>query len=97
MRRGQRGVGSVAAFSFSVPRTSLGFWLERLSARNLRFEREERFGDPVLAFSDPDGLRLELTFHTETEEAGVTPWAEGPVGPEHALRGFTASRCGKKA
>ena len=88
MRRGQRGVGSVAALSFSVPRTSLGFWLERLSARNERFEREERFGDPVFSFSDPDGLRLELTFHEEAEEANVTPWEEGPVPPEHALRGF---------
>ena len=89
MRRGQRGVGSVAAFSFSVPRTSLGFWLERLSARNLQFEREERFGDPVLAFDDSDGLRLELTFHTEAEEvADIIPWEEGPVSPEHALRGF---------
>ncbi len=88
MRRGQRGVGSVAAFSFSVPRTSLGFWLERLSARNLRFDREERFGDPVLAFDDPDGLRLELTFHEKAGEAGVTPWKENSVTPEHALRGF---------
>ena len=61
MRRGQRGVGGVAATTFSIRPASLGFWLERLSARNLRFSKEERFGEVVLAFDDPDGLRLEAT------------------------------------
>ena len=85
-RRGQRGVGGVAATAFSIPQTSLGFWLERLSVRNLRFNKEEHFGDPVLTFDDPDGLRLELVAHEGAD--AVTPWEEGPVPAEHAVRGF---------
>ncbi len=85
-RRGQRGVGQAATVSFSVPEGSLGFWLGRLSARNLRFERAERFGDAVLTFEDPDGLSLELVAHAG---AGALPtWAEGSVEAEHAVRGF---------
>ncbi len=86
MRRGQRGVGGVAATAFSVPRASLGFWLQRLSARNLRFSKEERFGEAVLAFDDPDGLRLELVAHEGAD--ALVPWAEGPIAAEHAVRGF---------
>ena len=85
-RRGQRGVGGVAATAFSVPQTSLGFWLERLSARNLRFSKEERFGDPVLTFDDPDGLRLELVAYEDAD--AFPPWEGGPVTAEHAVRGF---------
>jgi glyoxalase family protein len=52
----------------------------------VRFERpEDRFGETVLRFSDPDGLRLELVAATDDVREG---WAGGPVPPEHAVRGF---------
>ncbi len=85
-RRGQRGAGQAATVSFSVPEASLGFWLGRLSARNLKFRRAERFGDDVLAFEDPDGLSLELVAHAGA--AALPTWAAGPVEAEHAVRGF---------
>jgi len=86
IRRGQRGVGQVATVSFSVPQESLGFWLGRLSARNMRFERTERFGEPTLAFEDPDGLLLELVGHAGAKE--LVSWEGGPVEAAHAVRGF---------
>lgn len=85
-RRGQRGVGQAVTVSFSVPESSLGFWLGRLSARNRTFERAERFGNAVLTFEDPDGLSLELVAHTEAD--ALPTWTEGPVEDEHAVRGF---------
>jgi catechol 2,3-dioxygenase-like lactoylglutathione lyase family enzyme len=51
---------------------------------------EERFGEPVLSFADPDGLPLELVARGGQGAARV-PWAEGPVPVEHALRGFAGA------
>lgn len=79
-------MGQAATVSFSVPEGSLGFWLGRLSARNLKFERAERFGDAVLAFEDPDGLSLELVAHAGAST--LAAWAGGPVEAEHAVRSF---------
>jgi glyoxalase family protein len=84
---GRLGTGLVAAVGFAVPAGSLGFWIERLLAQGLRYEGPtRRFDQPVLAFADPDGLPLELV---ATERAGELPgWADGPVPPEHAIRGL---------
>ena len=85
-RRGRRGVGQAVTVSFAVPEASQGFWLGRLASSNMTFERTERFGHPVLAFEDPDGLSLELVAHPEAGD--VAPWEDGPVESAHALRGF---------
>ena len=85
MRRGQRGVGQVATLSFSIPTTALAFWIDRLSTRNLTFTRDKRFGEPVLAFEDPDGLSLELVAHEGTSSRFA--WEGGPVALDQAIRG----------
>ncbi len=83
---GQRGTGQFASVALSIPQASLGFWLDRLSARNLRFDTEERFGKRVLAFDDPDGLRLELV--ADEDASATAPWRESPLPAEHAVRGI---------
>src|SRR4029450_7405948 len=45
-----------------------------------------RFGEEVIRFVDPDGLLLELI--ASNSLASVEPWLDGPIPPEHALRGF---------
>jgi catechol 2,3-dioxygenase-like lactoylglutathione lyase family enzyme len=90
-RRGRRGTGQVGAASFAVPPGSIDFWKDRLRAGGVRLanpveEPERRFGDHVLAFLDPDGLFVELVAHEPSE--GWPVWQEGPVPPEHAIRGF---------
>ena len=45
-----------------------------------------RFDDQILGFTDPDGLMLELV--ASARVADVTPWPDGPVPPEHAVRGL---------
>jgi len=84
--RGRIGAGQLTVTSFSVPAASLGHWTERLVEGAVRFEKpEERFGETVLRFSDPDGLRLELVAAGEDRREG---WADGPLSADDAVRGF---------
>jgi len=84
--QGRIGAGQLTVTSFSVPAASLGYWTERLVENGVRFEKpEDRFGETVLRFSDPDGLRLELVAAGGDDRAG---WADGPAPAEHSVRGF---------
>jgi catechol 2,3-dioxygenase-like lactoylglutathione lyase family enzyme len=58
---GTKGAGQIRTTSFSIPRTALGFWRERLAGagKTIR-DGETPFGDPVLTVTDPSGLILEL-------------------------------------
>lgn len=85
--RGSPGVGQVTVTSFSVPERSLDYWEQRLLAAGTPAERSaRRFGEDVLTFADPDGLKLELVAHS----GAPIDWAWGgsSVAAEHALRGF---------
>jgi glyoxalase family protein len=82
-RRGRPGTGQATATAFAVPEGSLPYWADRL-ARLAPAGPERRFGEEVLTFYDPDGLRLELV---ATREAASLPgWSGGPVPAEHAIR-----------
>ena len=59
--RGSCGIGETSATSFSVTETSLDYWEKRLPGAGIPVEKAaERFGKRVLAFADPDGMKLEL-------------------------------------
>jgi glyoxalase family protein len=84
--KGRIGTGQLTVTSFSFPASSLGYWTERLVESGVRFEKpEDRFGETVLRFPDPDGLRLELVAAADDGREG---WAGGPVPAGHAVRGF---------
>lgn len=86
-RKGHHGTGQAAFTAFSVPAGSLDFWRARLKEAGLAVSAPfERFGEEGLAFSDPDGLQIELI--ASTGELPAAPWADGPVPGEVALRGF---------
>lgn len=87
--RGTRGTGETDALAYAVPRASLDWWRTRLADHDLEVRAEERFGDPLLAFEDPDGFPLELIGRAEPPE--TAPWEGGPVPAEHRLRGFFAT------
>lgn len=59
-RRGRIGGGQVGVTSFAVPEGALAYWKERLQKRGVSVMEGERFGDRLLQFDDPHGLRLEL-------------------------------------
>jgi catechol 2,3-dioxygenase-like lactoylglutathione lyase family enzyme len=85
--KGNRGTQQATATSFSVPEKAFGFWMERFKRHGVSFEEPiTRFEEQVLVFFDPDGLQLELVAHAGAEAR--SPWKEGPVPSEYAVRGF---------
>ena len=84
--QGRIGAGQLTVTSFSIPAGSLGYWTERLIEHGVRFEKPSgRFGETVLTFADPDGLRLEIV---ASADDGREPWQDGPLPAELAVRGF---------
>jgi glyoxalase family protein len=86
-RRGVRGTGQVEATAFAIAPDSIGYWLERLKQHHVTAEKmSTRFGEEVIRLIDPDGLLIELI--ASSFLGRVEPWADSPVSPEHAVRGF---------
>jgi glyoxalase family protein len=89
-QRGRQGTGQASVVSFAVPPASLGFWIERLLAQGVKYEGPtRRFDEQVLSLTDPDGLLLELV--ATPRVLGIPPWADGPLPPEHTIRGLHAA------
>jgi len=87
------GHGLAVETSLEVPRGSLTFWRSRLEERGFTVDPiEDRFGDAALPFSDPHGLRIALVESSRTATRSFTPWADGPVAPEHQVRGLYGAR-----
>jgi glyoxalase family protein len=85
--RGSLGVGETSATAFSVPADSLSFWESRLLNASVPAERlAERFGDAVLGFADPDGMRIELIARQDAGDAHIPRNSDVPS--EYAIRGF---------
>ena len=86
-KRGTVGAGEVTHTAFSVPPTSISYWQERLASKNVSLEgKEERMGETVLTFSDPDGMKIELVGHAESGVLKAPRFADVPV--EHTIHGF---------
>lgn len=90
LRRGRPGTGQAYATGYSVPAAALSFWQKRFDERKIEyFPIEKRFNDDVLAFLDPDGLRLELIATNETDARVPAPSKDIPA--EYGIRGFHGS------
>ncbi|MEI2298407.1 VOC family protein [Ensifer sp. MJa1] len=86
MPRGRAGTGEVGTTVFSVPEGSLDFWRDRLTTLGVSgLKGEETFGEKRLNFAGPDGDGFALV---EVKDDQRTPWTEGGVSVEHAIRGF---------
>ena len=84
---GDIGTGQVTSIAFEVPAASLEFWSKRLRDRAVDSGAiEERFGDEVVRFRDPDGLWLELVGVSRAGDRPVD--VSGEIPREHAVRGF---------
>ena len=87
MRRGVRGNGETNAVAYNVPAGSLHFWQEHLQRNGILPKPiEKRFGEDVLAFDDPDGMRVELVETANLPK--ISFWKEGPIPQHYALHGF---------
>ncbi len=85
--KGRNGLGMAVETAFVVPERSFGYWTARLIELDIPHEApEKRFGETVVRFTDPDGMRLALV---AVKGADALPgWPDGPVPAEHAVRGF---------
>ncbi len=85
------GAGFTVEVPFAVPAGSLAYWRARFEKAGVAAgEIETRFGETVLPFQDPHGLRLGLV---EIEaDRQFAPWQGSPVPAEHQLRGMHAVR-----
>ncbi|WP_424015655.1 ring-cleaving dioxygenase [Halorubrum xinjiangense] len=85
---GEVGAGQVSRTAFRVPEGSLDYWEERFDERGVDYDaREERFGETVLPFRDPDGLPVELVEVEIPDDDPTTPWTAF-VPESAAIRGF---------
>jgi glyoxalase family protein len=83
---GSTGAGQVTVTSLSVPAGSLEFWRQHLSASSIAAtDLPERFGEPVVRFSDRSGLTFELI---ATGGDDRTPWVADGFDPASAVRGL---------
>ena len=86
---GRPGTGQVGVTSFSIPQAAVEYWRERLGGHGVHVQGlSQRFDEQALAFTDPDGLMLELVAHPWTQER--PGWDGGPVPAAHAIRGLHA-------
>ncbi|MBD2750910.1 ring-cleaving dioxygenase [Microvirga sp. BT688] len=84
---GRLGVGETQETVFRVPEGSIGYWTQRLNEKGVVNEAPRtRFGETVLAFEDPDGMRLALVAVPGIENEPA--WTTGDIPADHAIRGF---------
>ena len=81
---GRAGAGELQETAFRIPQSAMGYWTQRLVNHGL--ERTTRFGETVLAFRDPDGMRLALVGLPGIEAEPA--WDNGEIPAESAIRGF---------
>ncbi|WP_131195537.1 ring-cleaving dioxygenase [Lichenihabitans psoromatis] len=84
---GKIGSGETGETAFRVPVAALTHWTDRFAKSGVAVQPiEHRFGEPVLRFVDPDGMRLALVGVTGAEDE--PGWTEGDIPADHAIRGF---------
>ncbi|MHC2301435.1 catechol 2,3-dioxygenase-like lactoylglutathione lyase family enzyme [Rhizobium mongolense] len=88
--RGRPGVGEVSETQFAVPKGSLSFWQDRLTAKGAGLlEADTTFGANRLRFNGPDGEGLALI---ETADDARTAWNGSGIADSVAIRGFSGAR-----
>ena len=86
-RRGRHGNGQVTQTAFAIPKGAGPFWRERLKAGRIEFgPTTERFGEPVISLTDPDGLGLELIESDRADPSRVS--TAGDIPSDAAISGF---------
>lgn len=85
--RGRRGVGQATELGLILPLDHIGFWVQRLLERGVRFRGPTPDGDrTLLALEDPDGLPVTLVGTPDAPAA--LPWEGSDVPAEVSVRGL---------
>ena len=81
------GYGLAVEVGLEVPEGSLGYWGARLARYGTTVAAVDvRFGEKVLAFADPHGLRVALVEGRALRT--FTPWDGSPVAGDRQIRGL---------
>ena len=85
------GVGLASEVGLAVPAGSLAYWHERLGTAGVTVDEPiTRFGENVMAFVDPHGLRVALVETSDARE--FTPWGDSPVPADRQVLGLHSMR-----
>lgn len=84
--KGRAGAGMATHIGYTVPEGSFDFWKKRFDENQIGYKEAEIFGEPQLAFSDPDGLQLSLIIPAAADNR--TPRTTEAVSADVATRGF---------
>src|SRR5690625_1286915 len=82
--KGAIGGGQVETTSYVVPKSSLSFWEKRLDQFQIPYQKEKRFVEYFLQFSDPHGLSIEIV---ERESGDLNDWKLSDIPKEYAIKG----------
>jgi glyoxalase family protein len=84
---GRHGKGMLNTTSFSVPFTSINYWMERLKKFAVNYKNivERVENETAIYFEDPDGLGLELIFNDADTRPG---FSYGHIPLEYSIKGF---------
>lgn len=87
VKQGLVGTGMATEIGYAVPAGSLEFWTKRFDENKVKREQlVERFGETILPFEDPDGLKLTLI--VPVKEESRIPWETKDIKSGVATRGF---------
>jgi len=84
--QGTNGTGLATHIGYSVPKGSLGFWINRLKQFNINVEESEIFGEKLISFKDPDGLQLQFIESSTPDDRKI--WTTDDIKDENGLKGF---------
>ncbi|TVP52108.1 MAG: ring-cleaving dioxygenase [Mongoliibacter sp.] len=85
-RKGTKGTGELTYTAFSIPESSLSFWIDRLAKYNIPASTPlSRFEEKVIRFEDHDGMGIELIANSQDNRTG---WTGGNISGENAIKGF---------
>lgn len=88
--RGRKGGGQLTFSAFSIPTSSLSYWMDRLVQFGIPYAGPyRRFNETYLRFEDFDGMGVELVANDTDQRPG---WDNGKIPKEYAIRGaYTVS------
>lgn len=82
------GTGETSTVGYAVRTAALPDWRRRLEDAGVTVHDGDRWGRPLLAFRDPDGLRVELV--GDDDPPGVSGWPGETLSEATRLHGFDA-------
>ncbi|PIC68932.1 ring-cleaving dioxygenase [Sporosarcina sp. P16b] len=92
---GRKGSGQVGRIAFRVPKGSMNYWKEHLTAQNIHIEMTQLFGKETLEFDDVHGLELAIVegevvtdHHDIVDFHGAVLLSGNPQGTKDLLTGI---------